>query len=319
MVFLEMILSFFDPFITERWEPWLLISRFGGIAALLWCTHALLFLGGSARLLGKVAMQSMVAHDDGESKRSRISEHKTAQDIISWCCCAVLLACYGCVAWELRYSLETRLWGPPPRLGTAALALHCGYTIYEASLYANLTGTDEGWLMYGHHAVVLVNYTWCLAGGHGTFWACLMGVTEGTNVCLSPLVFLRRAGRMEGALFAASAVGTWLGFLVLRLVLLAGVLYQFTSDLLSVKSSPALAARAETSGGALLAQMWSGVAAAAVLWALSAFWFYKLTRIALKLLKDKPRDKDGAEPKKETASPAPAKPRLPLSQKPKAA
>jgi hypothetical protein len=74
---------------------------------------------------------------------------------------------------------------------------HCAYTLYEAVLYGVLGGGDEGMLMYVHHVGVLINYVWVLFAGGTHFWGAWLGLTEGTNICLTPLLFTRRVDRME--------------------------------------------------------------------------------------------------------------------------
>ena len=156
-----------------------------------------------------------------------------------------------------------------------ALTIHCGYTVYELIFYC-FVPHNEATLMYFHHAIVLSNFLLNLLYASNHYYACLLGLTEATNVCLAPITFFKMVGKTSGPAFLTAAAGTWLGFLVLRLILVPWWTYGVVSSLGAVR---------ETYGEMPYRQLQLGIFSASLILAMSAFWFYKLTRIAVKMLK----------------------------------
>ena len=183
---------------------------------------------------------------------------------------------YGCVAvhGNLEAMVNSRSNPETYAFTHTALILHCAYTCYEMGLYIFIP-PNEGLLMYLHHAIVLGNFVICLLNGTCHYYACILGLTEGTNMCLAPVTFYKSIDQKSGMGFMAAAGGTWFGFLVLRILLVPWWIYIVCVKLGAIRTSY---------GDAAFYQLCLGLASAFLILGLSAFWFYKLTRIAIKML-----------------------------------
>ena len=75
------------------------------------------------------------------AETARSNMHKTAQDVMSVVVCSALVVLYCLAISELRGTVAERVAGRSA-WGQLGFYLHCGFTIYEASLYT-LLGNDE--------------------------------------------------------------------------------------------------------------------------------------------------------------------------------
>ena len=182
---------------------------------MFWGVHYILLSAhGAEALLGSSVIERVKKHR-GDMRRgensggktpeqeARSNMHKTCQDIMSVVVCLVLMVLYGLGMWELRSTRADRVSGRsvPTQAG---LYLHCGFTVYEASLYVVL-GNDEGALMYVHHFGVLFNYAWVLLAGGTHFWGAWLGVSAKERR-LGALLSSSAAQVIASRLFLASLV-----------------------------------------------------------------------------------------------------------------
>ena len=204
--------------------------------------------------------------------------HSAVTNIISGCVSftVAVMYVYGC--WAVHGDLEAMVNSPSnPSIYAVthtALMLHCAHTVYEMGIYIFIP-PKEGALMWLHHSIVMSNFLICLLNQTNHYYACILGLTEGTNMCLVPVIFYKTIGRKGGLGFITAAGSTWVGFLLLRIVLVPWWIFTVYVALGDIRM---------IYGDAPFYQLCLGLLSASLILVLSVFWFYKLTRIGIKIL-----------------------------------
>ena len=248
--------------------------QMGGLAVVLVAKHQAMFRFRPYLhlIIGEAAAKKIEKEGGAEAL------HNAVSNIISGgiSTAVAIMYAYGC--WAVHGDFEAMVNSPSNpeiyALTHTALMLHCACTVYEMGLYIVIP-PKEGALMWLHHAIVMGNFLICLLNETCHYYACILGLTEGTNMCLAPVTFYKTIGRKGGLGFITAAGSTWLGFLVLRIVLVPWWIFTVSVALGDVRTKY---------GDAPFYQLCLGLLSAVLILALSAFWFYKLTRIAIKML-----------------------------------
>jgi len=226
--------------------------------------------------------QKMVSAMEKKPETSQKNLEVTAQDLVSSLVSIVLFFMYLKSSWDLRETAESRVRGHT-ELSYWAVQLHQGYTIYELLLYL-YSGKDK--LMYLHHLFVLANGLYTAWSRRLVFFYVWMGLVEGTNPCLSALYVLQRAERKDSSMMTICGVLLWLGFLLLRMVNVPLVFLGTVRDTPFVSDEDKIHLR-------------FGQSSVLIIFFMSTFWFYKLTKGMLKQVGLIPRknttDKEGKE------------------------
>eukprot|EP00967_Tisochrysis_lutea_P091865 scaffold132205_cov33-Tisochrysis_lutea.AAC.7 len=169
--------------------------------------------------------------------------------------------------------------------------------MYELLMYVQ---SDKGAEFVLHHIVVIITYGLVLHCGEMHFWAAWAGMVEATNpnLCILQLGLLTGIGR--GSLFEmANGVCLWLLFLMIRVIGIPLWLVAYVKDVQSGMMASADVDRAEVAPGrpalALAALRVLAPAVQLLLWAISCFWFQKLTAGMLKAVRGGGGTRQGAK------------------------
>lgn len=146
-------------------------------------------------------------------------------------------------------------------------ALYCCHAVVHSLL--TLAKPDFG-LGYKaailvHHAVSLLAYA-SFVDGRGHFWGLSLGLCEVTGIFLNAIYLLDKGSRAA----AANSLALWTSWVVFRLALIPAWLALWWHDSAVTRSEPRDTLFGRTN--------WTHPVAAAVLLALSAFWFRSIHR-----------------------------------------
>ena len=221
------------------------------------------------------------------AKQSGISQAAVNIGLAGLLCCmyagalaqpdrAVLLADDG---------METRMFGSPlsAALITETLRLNLAMVLYECYFYAV---HGKGLDLWAHHVLGLLVLLRALDGGQCAIYIAWAGISEGTTVFLSLRALLLESSQTAHPLYVVNGAFLWLSFLVLRVLWLPTCAWRLARDIFIVPTS-GLSARFEADAHLMLRQvlLWSCV----FIWALSTFWFGKITSGLLKVLFPRPK------------------------------
>jgi len=174
------------------------------------------------------------------------------------------------------------------RRGSLALQLHLGYTLYETILYVCL-GQDL--ILYVHHVIAVANLVSFLATNRLHFYGCCAGLVEGTNPCLIGLYLFSRIGMKKSMVCTVTGVMLFVGFIVLRVLPLPVIGYWVLKDVRGASSDFEEQLSSRIVYCISIASVW-------LIWAMSVYWFYRITLGMMKALKQT------AQPQAEGDAPA---------------
>jgi hypothetical protein len=178
------------------------------------------------------------------------------------------------------FDVAPLLWDPSGAIWTARIpsaalpvAITTGYIAYDVALGLAFPGQlDAG--MWAHHAIVLLSYVTGLSLGFATPYAALFLVNEASTIPLN--WHYQWCGRQRGCVRTTNGTALWLAYLVCRMV--ANTV--LTASVVTT-SSPAVRAAFPVAWGIQMFVL-------AVLTALNANWFYRITRGFVKALTGAP-------------------------------
>ena len=152
----------------------------------------------------------------------------------------------------------------------AVLAMHLNFAmvLYECFLYALLGKSLDLW---AHHVLGIILLTLTLRSGQCGIYLAWAGISEGTSVNLSLRNLLLESGMKKSRIYVVNGLLLWLSFLVLRVLNLAVLSWRIMRDVFVVLP----AARLEAEADPVLRYM--DLFASVFIWALSTWWFYKIT------------------------------------------
>jgi len=216
-----------------------------------------------------------------------------SQDWVFGLVSVCLIVFYSDVRTQLGVDTHSR-WSGTTWSSTVGLSVHLAYCTYDLFLYVIIGKRYEFWI---HHIIVIYCYGATLACDKMHFYAAWIGMVEGSNPSLCAHIILERIGYpLSHPITLVNGAGLWICFLVLRVALIPQWLHQLYADVTT---------NYEGSWGVVHPGLsYSVVPAGIVIWALSLFWFWKVTSGILKGLgvmksstKDPGMSKDSARPK----------------------
>jgi len=192
------------------------------------------------------------------------------QNIVCVVVSAALVLLYGTSMYHTWATKEER-WTATTKAGNWGLLLHCCHCIYETVIYIWAGKPIE---FFVHHAVVLLNFGLSLYTGQMQFFACWDGLVEITNLSCCVLE-VQRLQKYKGVWYTVNGAMLWILFLAFRVINLPLWMHTFTAD---IAAAPHFFAAVNP------VLKYSVLPSTFFVWALSCFWFYKITRGMLKAL-----------------------------------
>jgi len=244
----------------------LAVGMFGAYVAIIGACHfaALRFFGTRAWFSAKTS-----------SKQSAIAQAAINIGLAGSLCCmyASALGQLDSAALLADSGVETRMFGSPisAALIMEALRLNLAMVLYECYFYyVHGKGLD----LWAHHILGTGVLLLALHGGQCATYIAWAGISEGTTVFLGARTLLLESGLSAHPLYVVNGAFLWLSFLGLRVLMLAACAWRLARDIFIVPTS-ALSARFEVDAHLMLRHvlLWS----CAFIWALSTFWFGKIT------------------------------------------
>jgi len=163
-----------------------------------------------------------------------------------------------------------RMFGAPETYANT-LRLNFAMVLYECFFYV-LFG--KGLDLWAHHLLGVLILTLTLRSGQCGAYIAWAGTSEGTTVFLGLRTLMLESGMKKSPLYVANGLLLWLGFFGLRVVSLFGCTWRIARDLFVVLPETD-AARVDAEAHPLLRHLCLG--SAFFIWALSTWWFYKIT------------------------------------------
>ena len=170
--------------------------------------------------------------------------------------------CLGVYMYVIISTLYARaVWWGEADAGHSALRMHCWMTAFEGITYAILRSSSIETSI--HHVIVLSFLLPTLWSGQPLWCVWLCGLVEVTNVPLSLVYMLKQAGRQRHLFYGVCGGLLWLLYIPFRLILLpAAFVYSFHEAGVRSLWTPLV---------------WYGRVTILVLWALSLFWFVRIS------------------------------------------
>ena len=132
--------------------------------------------------------------------------------------------------------------------------------------------------LVAHHILGIVVVSLSLYSEHMGHFIAWAGLAEFTNMPLSLLAIMQAGGMKEHPLYAPNGALLWAGFLTTRVISLAGCGWRLGRDLLVVLPRMGVLERVQ------VVLRYAVLPATGLIWALSLFWFSKITVGLLKAL-----------------------------------
>jgi len=206
--------------------------------------------------------------------------------------CAIIFYFYLAAVFEMKDTLEGR-WTTQTFNSNHGIALHIASSLYETTCYVF---ANKGLVFYAHHVVTVGGCCSMLFNGRASFWCCLLGLVEGTNI---PLGFVlggpfRTTSFKDTLIYKINGILLWVMYIILRGPVVFALLY-LQNDIkehgLGTKNPIAYMFTDEK-----LNLIWNGYmwVIGLFLWGLSIVWFTQITNGMLKALglkKSKPAKK----------------------------
>ena len=187
---------------------------------------------------------------------------------------------YLSVVLENYGSLESR-WVTTSFATKHGISLHVASSIYETICYA-LSGKE--FVFYLHHVVTMGCCASMLLTGRGSFWCCVLGLVEGSNVPLCFLTVMTSIPSLKGSiLFVINGGLLWIAYVVLRIPIPVAM-YYLAVDLRSHSKAAGGPAWVFSNEETNTAWIWFLFTSGTFLWVLSMYWFKKITDGILKAL-----------------------------------
>jgi len=225
------------------------------------------------------------AYDTKTDKKSGKSSPTTLADKVNWDYtnasipyCAVIFYFYLSAVLEMQpLGLEGR-WSIQTSNMTNGIALHIASSLYETTCYIF---AKKGLIFYAHHVVTVGGCMSMLFFGRASYWCCLLGLVEGTNIPLGIVLGgpFRTTSFKNTLVYKINGVLLWVMYVILRGPVIFA-LYYLQKDINEHGSTVAYLFKDNDRLNLVWnAYMWF---VGLFLWGLSIVWFMQITKGMLK-------------------------------------
>lgn len=226
-----------------------------------------------------------------DSKDGKGKANTTLADKINWdytvasiFYCAVIFYLYVAAVIEIMpLGVEGR-WTAMTFNSTNGIAFHIASSLYETTCYVL---ANKGLVFYLHHVVTVGGCSSMLFFGRASFWCCVLGLIEGTNIPLGIVLggpFKTTPAIKNSILYKLNGILLWVLYLIIR-VPMPIAMWFFQKDLtengLNVGKNVAWLFNDAYLNNAWIIYMY---VAALFIWGLSLMWFTQITNGMLKAL-----------------------------------
>jgi hypothetical protein len=234
-----------------------------------------------------------------KTNKKGLKEPTTLADKVNWdytnasiLYCAAIFYFYVAAVLEMKDTLEGR-WTTSTFNSSHGIAFHIASSLYETTCYVF---ANKGLVFYAHHVVTVGGCCSMLFNGRASFWCCLLGLVEGTNI---PLGFVlggpfRTTSFKDTLIYKINGILLWIMYIILRGPVVFGLMW-LQNDIkehgLEAKKPIAYMFTDANLNMVWNVYMW---VVGLFLWGLSIVWFSQITNGMLKALglkKSKPAKK----------------------------